>query len=133
MTTEHSSIKRRGFLKTAITLSSGISGMLLLPTAASSIQHYQEPSLTIIGPQDGYSPQIGTLVSMMAWCRNAVVSAVKGMSVEQLDYLLDNKANTIGALLFHLSATDAFYHEHTFKGVAWGAFEASVGKKFGVA
>jgi uncharacterized damage-inducible protein DinB len=133
MTTENSSIKRRHFLKTAATLSSVFSGMLLLPEGTFSKPVIHEPSLTIIGPQDGYSPQIGTLVSMMAWCRNAVVSAVKGMSVEQLDYLLDNKANTIGALLFHLASTDAFYHEHTFKGIAWGSWEASVEKKFGVA
>ena len=32
-----------------------------------------------------------------------------------------------------LCATDAFYHEHTFKGVAWGKWDDAVQKKFGVA
>ena len=89
--------------------------------------------LYIIGPRDGYSPQIGTLVSMMNYLRDAVVRSVKGLTVEQLDFLLDDKANTIGALLFHLCATDAFYHEHTFKGLEWGKWDESVTKKFGVA
>ena len=133
MTSENSIIKRRHFLKTAASFSTGISGMLLLPSATFSNPYFHEPSLSVIGPQEGYSPQIGTLVSMMAWCRHAVVTAVKGMTVEQLDYLLDNKANTVGALLFHLAATDAFYHEHTFKGIGWGAWDASVEKKFGTA
>jgi len=70
---------------------------------------------------------------MMAWLRPQVVRSAKNLTVEQLDFLLDDKANTIGALLYHLAATDAFYHEHTFKGVDWGKWDESVEKKFGVA
>ena len=92
-----------------------------------------DESISIIGPKEGYSPQIGTLVSEMAFMRMQVLMSVKGMTTEQLDFLLDDKANTIGALLFHLCATDAFYHEHTFKGVEWGKWDDSVQKKFGVA
>ncbi|MBS1660572.1 MAG: DinB family protein [Bacteroidetes bacterium] len=87
----------------------------------------------IIGPKEGYTPQIGTLTSMMAWLRPQVVNSVKKLSVEQLDWLLDDKANTIGSLLFHLASTDAFYHEHTFKGLEWGKFSPDAEKKFGVA
>jgi hypothetical protein len=130
---EQTIIKRRHFLKTAAALSTGISGMFLLPGTGIASPGFPQSSLTIIGPQEGFSPQIGTLVSMMAFCRSAVTNVVKGMTVEQLDFLLDNKANTIGALLYHLAATDAFYHEHTFKGIQWGKWDASVDTKFGVA
>jgi hypothetical protein len=41
---------------------------------------------------------------------------VKSMSVTELDYLHDAHANTIGALLFHLGATEKFYQINTFEG-----------------
>ena len=94
---------------------------------------YASDDSNIIGPKEGYSPQIGTLVSMMAWLRPQITHAVKDLTVEQLDFLLDDKANTIGALLYHLAATDAFYHEHTFKSLDWGKWDKSVEDKFGVA
>lgn len=34
--------------------------------------------------------------------------------LEQLDFLLDNKANRIGALLLHLAATEKLYQLNTF-------------------
>jgi hypothetical protein len=70
---------------------------------------------------------------MMAWLRPQVIGSVKGLTREQLDFLLDEKANTIGALLNHLAATDALYHEHTFTGVDWGKWDHSIDEKFGVA
>jgi hypothetical protein len=86
--------------------------------------------INIIGPKDGYSPQIGTLVSMMAWMRMVLLSSVHGMTQPQLDYLLDNKANTVGALLLHLAATDTYYHIHTFEDKPWGSWDASVKQKW---
>ena len=71
----------------------------------------------VLGPMPGYSPQIGTLVSEMTWMRGAVLGAVKGMTEEQLDFLLDNKANRIGALLLHLAATEKLYQMNTFDNV----------------
>jgi hypothetical protein len=147
---------RRDFLKTAAAFTGAITGLSLLPATTMAGQTIEPRSgtvpptpvplpagptgpagsagnLNIIGPQDGYSPQIGTLVSMMAWLRAQVVGSVKSMTTEQLDYLLDEKANTIGALLNHLAATDAFYHEHTFTGVAWGKWDPAVEKKYGAA
>ena len=128
---------RRHFLKTAAVLSGGL-GLAFLPGTAPAHQSLP-PSMTgeddhnIIGPKPGYSPQIGTLVSMMAWCRTPVTRSVQGMTTGQLDFLLDDKANTIGALLYHLAACDAFYHEHTFKGLEWGNFDPAVLKKYDVA
>lgn len=51
----------------------------------------------------------------------------------ELDFLLDDKANTIGALAFPLAATDAFYHEQTFKSLEWGKWDKSAEDKFGAA
>jgi len=72
----------------------------------------------VFGPRPGYSPQIGTLVSEMIWMRGAVLGAVKGLTQDQLDFLLDAKANRIGALLFHLTATEKLYQLNTFENVS---------------
>ena len=104
---------RRQFVMTAAAVTAA-SGLTLVSTPAFS----EESDLNIIGPKKGYSPQIGTLVSMMTWMRTTVLSSVKGMSQKDLDFLLDANANTIGALLLHLAATDRLYHVHTFQNVA---------------
>jgi uncharacterized damage-inducible protein DinB len=125
--------ERRDFLKKSIAVSASLAGISLLPKSGYSNRHLPPPSLTIIGPQEGYSPQIGTLVSMMSFCRSAVVSSVQGLNTAQLDFLLDEKANSIGALLYHLAATDAYYYENTFRGVQWDKWDASVSKKYDIA
>lgn len=133
MKNAQSTAGRRQFIKSAAFFSAGLSSMILIPATGNSQIDDEIESATIIGPRQGYSPHIGTLVSMMDWCRNAVTSVVKDMTTEQLDFLLDNKANTVGALLYHLAATDAFYHEHTFKGIEWGKWDKAVGDKFDIA
>jgi hypothetical protein len=50
----------------------------------------------------------------MMWMREAVIRSVQGMTQDQLDFLLDNKANRIGALLLHLAATEKLYQLNTF-------------------
>jgi hypothetical protein len=129
---------RRHFLKTTAALTGGMTGLSFLSAAGRTPQ---APTTTlsgdndanIIGPKEGYSPQIGTLVSMMNWLRPQIVATAKNMTTEQLDWLLDAKANTIGALLYHLAASDAFYHEHTFNGLEWGKFDPAILKKFDIA
>jgi uncharacterized damage-inducible protein DinB len=49
--------------------------------------------------------------------RGAVLDPVKEMTTEQLDFLLDSKANRIGALLLHLAATERLYQLNTFENV----------------
>ncbi|HEV9037078.1 MAG TPA: DinB family protein [Puia sp.] len=135
---------RRDFIRTAAAFTGGFAGLSLLPSATMAGQQSGDgfvppPSgpaaddINIIGPKEGYSPHIGTLVSMMAWLRPQVIGSVKDLTTEQLDFLIDDKANTIGALLNHLAATDAFYHEHTFTGVEWGKWDPAVTEKFGAA
>ena len=44
--------------------------------------------------------------------------ATRGMTQEQLDFLLDNKANRIGALILHLAATEKLYQLNTFDNIS---------------
>jgi len=104
---------RRDFLKVSATLTAGMAGFSLLAEPTYS----EDADLTIVGPKKGYSPQIGTLVSMMAFMRDQVLRSVKGMSAKDLDFLLDEKANRIGALLLHLVAVETFYQVNTFEGL----------------
>jgi Protein of unknown function (DUF664) len=101
---------RREFLRTSALLTAGLSGFALMPESAFS----EDTQLTIVGPMKGYSPQIGTLVSQMAFMRWQVLQSVKGMSQKDLDFLLDDKANRVGALLLHLVAVEKFYQLNTF-------------------
>ncbi len=85
--------------------------------AALPLAQAADNNENILGPRPGYSPQIGTLVSQMIWMRGAVLRATRGMNQQQLDFLLDSKANTIGALLLHLAATEKLYQLLTFENV----------------
>ncbi len=120
---------RRNFLKASAAFATGVSGLALLSTPAYS----EDADVNVIGPKKGYSPQIGTLVSMMAWMRMVVLDSVKGMSQKDLDFLLDDKANTIGALLLHLAATDRIYQMNTFEGNPLKDVPDSYKEKFGIA
>ena len=79
--------------------------------------HAAETGVNVFGPRPGYSPQIGTLVSEMVWMRETVLHSVKGMTQDQLDFLLDNRANRTGTLLLHLAATETLYQLNTFDNV----------------
>src|SRR5688572_14278822 len=118
---------RRKFFKIASAITIGAAGVAAFPACAATPP---EKGLYVIGPMDGYSPQIGTLVSMLNYNRQTIINTVKDLTVEQLDYLHDKDANTIGALIMHLGATDKYYQVNTFEGrqdlnevekKAWGA------------
>ena len=87
----------------------------------------------IIRPRTGYSPQIGTLVSTLAWVQNAIPGTVNGLTRTNLDYLLDSRAKTIGALLLHLAATETYYQLNTFDGMNWDSWPAAVKQKWDAA
>jgi hypothetical protein len=71
---------------------------------------------------------MGSFVSMITWMReaNGVISATKGLTTADLDYLTDPKANTIGALMLHLAATETYYQLNTFDGKKWDSWPDSV-------
>jgi hypothetical protein len=62
----------------------------------------------VLGPLPGCSPQVGSFVSLLTWMReaNGVLSATKGLKPADLDYLFDANANSMGALMLHLAATE---------------------------
>lgn len=120
---------RRQFLISAAALTTAASGFTLLTPPAFS----EDSEINILGPKKGYSPQIGTLVSMMAWMRSVVLMSVKGMSQKDLDYLFDPNSNTIGSLLMHLAATDRIYQVNTFEGNDLKELPASYKEKWGIA
>ena len=111
---------RRGFLKKTALLSVGTGSLMSLPFVGEANILPTQTNLNIFGPREGYTPQISYLVSMMDWMRMVITSQVKNLSIEELDYLHDDDANTIGAMLMHLAATERFYQINTFDGKRWG-------------
>ncbi|MFK7748319.1 MAG: DinB family protein [Kordia sp.] len=69
----------------------------------------------IIGEREGYTPQIGTLVSMLNNLSHRVERTVKNLDQRELDHLHDEKANSIGALIMHLAAAEKIYQLYTFE------------------
>lgn len=124
MKKQDNSSNRRNFLKKSSLLTVGALGatsaLFASPHLAPLASFSQEDDINIVGPKEGYTPQIGTLVSMMNWMRMVILAPVKNMSVSDLDYLVDENANSIGAMLMHLAATERFYQIHTFEDKQWG-------------
>jgi uncharacterized damage-inducible protein DinB len=107
-----SSLNRRNFFRTATTLVATTA----IPSLATASPLAEEKSIYMIGPMEGYSPQLGTLVSMLNYNRHAIHQVVKSMTQQEMDYLHDDKSNTIGAMLLHLGATEKYYQINTFEG-----------------
>ena len=118
---------RRNFLRGSAALTAGFSsvlGALSLPDMAQA----SDSNLNIIGPKPGYGPQMGSFVSMLTWMRevNGIINATKNLTVADLDYLIDRNANTIGALMLHLAATETYYQLNTLEGKKWDTWPDSV-------
>lgn len=124
-------MNRRIFLKSAAA-GCGITGGGLFNIGVTRAATLPASGPNIIGPREGFSPQIGTLVSMLEWMRRAVVDAVQGFTIADLDYLPDSKANTIGALLLHLAATERHYQIHTFEAKKWNEWDEETRKQWDV-
>ena len=119
---------RRNFLKAGIGLAAGISTLAITPEPAPA----QDNDDWYVGPKPGFTPEIGTLTTMLAFTRMQVEHNVKGLSQSDLDFLLDSKANTIGALLLHLAATETYYGLNTFGDMRWDSWSDDIKKKWDV-
>jgi uncharacterized damage-inducible protein DinB len=119
---------RRGFIKTSAGI---ISGMAFIPHVGAGEIFTPADSIHIIGPVAGYSPQVGTLVSMLNWMQDSLLNVTKGLTQAELDYLHDKKANSIGAMLMHIAAIEVIYQDMTFYGHK--ALSESNEKKWSVA
>jgi len=122
---------RRSFLSTTAALAAALPSVNLFAQPSAEAASPEEPkeSDTIVGPKKGFTPEIGTLTSMMAFTRFQVLMSAKGLSTEQLDFLLDDKANRIGALLLHLAAIETFFQLNTFDGLKWDSWSDSIKHK----
>jgi len=126
---------RRGFLKESAVLTAGFSALFGASLTPETGQASDSTSLNILGPKAGYGPQLGTFVSMLTWMReaNGVITATKGLTQPDLDYLIDRNANTIGALMLHLAATETYYQLNTFEGKKWDSWPDSVKQQWDAA
>lgn len=68
-----------------------------------------------IEPKNGYAPQTGVIVSMLEDLKSRVTRSVENLNQEEVDFLLDENANRIGAMILHLAATEKYYQVFTFE------------------
>lgn len=106
---------RRNFLRASTLLGAG----LFIPKVnfASSGTFSANDNIHEFGKREGYTDQVSILISMMDWMRFVVIRDTRGISQKQLDFLLDENSNTIGAMLMHLAATERYYQIDTFTGI----------------
>ena len=122
---------RRKFIASTAMLATGLAaGSMLNVNAAAKIK--KENGLYLLGPMDGYSMHIGTLLSSMIMMRAWIVEEVKDLTVAQLDFQIDDQSNSIGAMLLHLAATERYYQLNTFDEMEWGTWSDEIKKKWDV-
>ncbi len=79
-----------------------------------------------IKPKKGYSLQIGLMVDMLEDLKNRITEMTQDLSQEEIDYLFDSEANSIGALIMHLVSTEAYYQIETIEERSWAEKEAEI-------
>ncbi len=72
-----------------------------------------------IKSEEGYSYQIGIMVNMLEDLKNRITEEVDSLTIEQTDFLFDENANRIGALILHLAATEYYYQVETLEERSW--------------
>ncbi|MDO1499773.1 DinB family protein [Winogradskyella maritima] len=89
--------------------------LLILPSISFAQYDIKAPK--------GYSRDIGQMVSMLDDLKGRVERIVSRMDQEGTDFLLDENANTPGAMIYHLAATEKYYQVYTFEGRQFNAEE----------
>ena len=123
---------RRKFFKKSAIITAGLISTPLINFAQSTAAIQPSNSIYLVGPQEGYSPQIGTLLSTMTMMRKWVIDTVKDLTIEQLDFQIDDQSNSIGAMLLHLAATERYYQLNTFDEMEWGTWSDNIKKEWDV-
>lgn len=82
--------------------------VLLGNSITSQAQNY-------IKSEKGYTPQVGNLVAMLEDLKSRVTQSVEDLDQKEIDFLLDDKANRIGAMIMHLAASEKYYQVLTFE------------------
>lgn len=107
---------RRKFLKSTGVLSAGLLVPSLNFTQPSKL--VKDENIHEFGKRSGYTDEVSILVSMMDWMRGTVLRGVQNITQKELDFLLDDDSNTIGAMLMHLAGTERYYQIDTFEGIS---------------
>lgn len=79
---------------------------------------------------EGYSPNIGLMVYMLEDLKDRITQQVKDLDQSQVDFMYDDNANSIGALIMHLVSTESYYQTATLSGREWTENERT---RFGMA
>jgi len=105
---------RRSFIGKTVALTStlALSSLAFKPREQDNTI---EEGIDIIGPRKGYTPLIGTLVSMLENMTSQVKQTIQDFTVEELDYQFDKNANTIGALILHITSSEKFHQIGTLE------------------
>lgn len=78
-----------------------------------------------IKPAEGYSPQIGIMVDMLEEIKGLIEEQTRDLNQQQTDFLFDEQANSIGAMIKHIAATEAYLQVETLEGRQWTDEERS--------
>lgn len=73
---------------------------------------------------EGYSPQIGMMVNMLEDIKNRITEMTKDLDQTETDFLFDEKANSIGAIIMHLAAIESYTYVETLENRHWTEEEA---------
>jgi uncharacterized damage-inducible protein DinB len=92
----------------------------LLITALSTSFSFSQSE---IKAPKGYSNDIGNMISMLDNLKRRVERHVVNLDQAGTDFLLDENANSPGAIIYHLAATEAYYQVYTFEGRGFNAEE----------
>ena len=77
----------------------------------------------LLGEPLSPDPQINGLLAMLRYARRTTLATVQPLTVAQLDHLQGVNANSIGALLLHMAAVEAWYQANTFDEREWNTSE----------
>lgn len=71
--------------------------------------------LYVIDQKDGLSLEFSKLATMMEYTRVTTLAEVKDLTEDQLDFLINDEANSIGMLLAHMVSVEKAYQIDTFE------------------
>lgn len=92
---------------------------LLFLTTTMAMGQYE------IKPAEGYTPRIGLMVAMLEDLKVRITEQVVELNQTETDFLFDEKANSIGSLVMHLVATEAYYQVESLEDRQWTEDESA--------
>ena len=72
-----------------------------------------------IKPEKGYTPQIGIMVDMLEDLKDRITEITHDLDQAETDYLFDENANSIGAIIMHLIANESYYQVEFLQERTW--------------